>query len=89
LRQRVPDAIIADIGMPHMDGFEFIRTVRANLPSPARDVPAAALTAYARARDRVAVLASGFQMHIAKPVDPAELVVTVAALVNRVGPTAV
>ena len=85
LRDQVPDAIVADIGMPGMDGFEFIRQVRA-MSGNADDVPAAALTAYARARDRVAALASGFQMHISKPVDPAELVVTVAALAKRAGP---
>jgi CheY-like chemotaxis protein len=84
LREEVPDAIIADIGMPGMDGFEFIRQVRTS-GGASQDVPAAALTAYARARDRVAALASGFQMHIAKPVDPAELVVTVAALAKRAG----
>jgi PAS domain S-box-containing protein len=85
LSGQIPDAIIADIGMPGMDGFEFIRQVRTR-GGAARDVPAAALTAYARARDRVAALTSGFQIHIAKPVDPAELVVTVAALAKRAGP---
>ena len=46
-------------------------------------MPAAALTAYARAEDRVKVLESGFQMHLAKPIDPSELVVAVAALAKR------
>jgi PAS domain S-box-containing protein len=76
----VPDVIIADIGMPDVDGLEFIRRVRRELTGAARDVPAAALTAYARAQDRITALASGFQMHITKPVDPAELVVAVSAL---------
>jgi len=76
------DALIADIGMPGMDGLELIRHVR-RLPAPARDLPAVALTAYARSEDRVTVLASGFQMHLPKPVNPGELVTVVAALVGR------
>jgi PAS domain S-box-containing protein len=79
-----PDVLIADVGMPSMDGFEFIKRVR-RLSGDVRNVPAAALTAYARSQDRVTALASGFQMHIAKPVDPAELVVTVSALAGRPG----
>jgi signal transduction histidine kinase/ActR/RegA family two-component response regulator len=81
-----PDALIADIGMPGMDGFSLIREVRQSLPSPARHVPALALTAYARSEDRIAALAHGFQMHVAKPVDPAELVLAVARLAQRAGP---
>jgi PAS domain S-box-containing protein len=77
------DGVIADIGMPRTDGLELIRRVRQTLPAPANRVPAAALTAYARSEDRVTALASGFQMHIAKPVNPAELVTTLAALLGR------
>ena len=77
------DAVIADLGMPTMDGLELIRSVRRTLPPPANRIPAAALTAYARSEDRVTALASGFQMHIAKPVNPAELVIAVAALLGR------
>ena len=76
------DALIADIGMPGMDGLELIRRVR-RLPAPLNELPAAALTAYARSVDRVAVLASGFQMHLAKPVNPGELVTAVATLTGR------
>ena len=76
------DALIADIGMPGVDGLEFIRSVRQSLPAPANRVPAAALTAYARSEDRVSALDNGYQVHIAKPVDPADLVTTVAALVG-------
>jgi CheY-like chemotaxis protein/anti-sigma regulatory factor (Ser/Thr protein kinase) len=83
----VPNVIIADVGMPEMDGFEFIKEVRRGRVPSAREVPAAALTAYARAQDRIRALASGFQMHVSKPVDPAELVVTVAALATRPGST--
>jgi CheY-like chemotaxis protein len=66
-----------------MDGFELITRVRQSSNPAVRNVPAAALTAYARAEDRVNSLKSGFQMHLAKPVDPAELVVAVAALARR------
>jgi CheY-like chemotaxis protein/two-component sensor histidine kinase len=79
------DALIADIGMPRMDGLELIRNVRRTLPVPANGVPSVALTAYARSEDRVIALASGFQMHIAKPVKPAELVMAVAALIRPSG----
>ncbi|HEY7789556.1 MAG TPA: ATP-binding protein [Vicinamibacterales bacterium] len=80
-----PDVLIADIGMAGMDGYALIREVRQTLPLPARHVPALALTAYARSEDRIAALAHGFQMHVAKPVDPAELVYAVASLAHRTG----
>lgn len=77
-----PDVLVADIGMPGMDGLQLIREVR-TLDAPARHVPAAALTAYARSQDRVTSLSSGFQMHLVKPIDPVELIVAVAALAAR------
>jgi PAS domain S-box-containing protein len=80
LEAAAPDVIVADIGLPLMDGFEFIGRVRQLADSTLRRTPAAALTAYARSEDRVRALQSGFQMHLAKPVDPAELVAAVAAL---------
>jgi signal transduction histidine kinase/ActR/RegA family two-component response regulator len=79
------DAMIADIGMPGMDGLELIRTIRRTLPPPANQLPAVALTAYARSDDRITALASGFQMHLPKPVNPHELVVAVASLAGRRG----
>jgi CheY-like chemotaxis protein len=82
LRTRTPDVMIADIGMPGTDGLQLIRTIR-QLEEPLRSTPAAALTAYARSQDRITSLASGFQMHIAKPVDPLELIVAVAGLAPR------
>ena len=79
----VPDVVVADLGMPHVDGFQFIDRVRRHHNSRVRDVPAAALTAYARSEDRIRALRAGFQMHLAKPIDPAELVTTIAALAKR------
>ena len=80
---RRPDVLIADVGMPGMDGFDLIEQVRAFQDVDVRDVPAAALTAYARPEDRTHALHSGFEMHLAKPVDPAELVASVATLARR------
>ncbi|HEX7792753.1 MAG TPA: ATP-binding protein, partial [Vicinamibacterales bacterium] len=77
------DALIADLGMPQMDGLELIRRVRQTLPAPANELPAAALTAYARSDDRISAVASGFQMHLAKPVNPTELVVAIGSLIGR------
>jgi CheY-like chemotaxis protein len=72
-----------DLGMPEIDGFDLIARIRSS-PNPAvRDVPAAALTAFARAEDRTKVLRSGFEMHLAKPVDPGELVASIATLARR------
>jgi CheY-like chemotaxis protein len=80
--QRVPDVLIADVGMPAMDGLQLIRAIR-QMPEPARSTPAAALTAYARSQDRITSLASGFHMHLVKPIDLLELVVAVATLAPR------
>ena len=78
-----PDVLLADIGMAGSDGFDLIRRVRrSNIPE-VREVPAAALTAYARAEDRMHALQAGFQMHLAKPVDPAELIIAVASLARQ------
>jgi PAS domain S-box-containing protein len=78
-----PDAIVVDLGMPEMDGFAFISHVRSSGIPHVRDVPAAALTAFARSEDRTKALRSGFELHLAKPVDPGELVASVATLVRR------
>ncbi|HEY0375860.1 MAG TPA: ATP-binding protein [Pyrinomonadaceae bacterium] len=79
-----PDVIISDIGMPGEDGYELIRRVRELPPERGGRTPAVALTAYARAADRLRVLRSGYQMHVAKPVELAELVAVVANVVGRV-----
>lgn len=78
VEQILPDVIISDIGMPIEDGFELIRKVRQLPPDKGGKIPAVALTAYARAEDRLRVLRSGYQMHISKPVELAELVAVVA-----------
>jgi CheY-like chemotaxis protein len=83
LNQDVPDVVVADLGMPHLDGFQFIDRVRRHRNAQVRAVPAAALTAYARSDDRMKALKAGFQIHLAKPIDPAELVTTIAALAKR------
>jgi PAS domain S-box-containing protein len=75
-----PDVLLSDIGMPGKDGFELMRRVRALGGGKGETVPAAALTAYARAEDRRAVLEAGFLMHVPKPVEPAELLAVVASL---------
>jgi PAS domain S-box-containing protein len=78
-----PDVVVADLGMPLMDGFELIRRLRESGDELVRDVPAAALTAYARSEDRARTLQGGFEMHLAKPVDPVELASAVKALARR------
>jgi CheY-like chemotaxis protein len=78
LRDR-PDAIIADIGMPHEDGYILIQKLRAQeRESYTRRLPAIALTGYASAADRDQALAAGYDVHLAKPVGPADLVRRVA-----------
>jgi PAS domain S-box-containing protein len=78
-----PDVLVADLGMPVMDGFELIQQLRTSRNTAARGIPAAALTAYARSEDRAKALKSGFEMHLAKPIDPAELISAVKALARR------
>jgi signal transduction histidine kinase/CheY-like chemotaxis protein len=79
-----PDVLISDIGMPGHDGYWFIKKIRAaEKATGATDhLPAVALTAYGRVEDRVAVLASGFDAHVVKPVDPAELAAVIKRLVE-------
>ena len=76
------DVVVSDIGMPERDGYDFIRAMRA-LPGSAGHVPAIALTALARDEDRKRTLLAGYQVHISKPVDPAELVTVIATLAGR------
>jgi signal transduction histidine kinase len=81
--RQVPHVLVSDIGVPLEDGYSLIRKVRSREPGRGGDVPAAALTAYARSEDRQRALEAGFQTHLAKPVDPSELIATVARLAGR------
>jgi len=83
LQQHKPDVLISDLGMPDEDGYSLIAKIRELPAERGGDIPAAALTAYARAEDRMRVLRSGFQFHLPKPVDSAELVTVVASLAGR------
>lgn len=83
LMARVPDVLISDIGMPGIDGYDLIRQVR-GLPSErGGKVPAIALTAYTRTEDRLQSLRAGYDMHVPKPVELAELVAVAATVVRR------
>ena len=79
-----PDVLVSDLGMPEEDGYSLIRKVRALSADEGGRTPAAALTAYARVEDRLKVLRSGFQIHLPKPIEPAELVTVVANLTGRI-----
>ncbi|TKC97057.1 GAF domain-containing protein [Polyangium fumosum] len=76
----VPDVLVSDLAMPGDDGLSLIRKIRSRTPDRIATMPAIALTAYTRPEDRVRALNAGFQMHVPKPVDPTELVVTIASL---------
>jgi PAS domain S-box-containing protein len=78
-----PDLLISDIGMPEEDGYELIRKVRALPAEQGGKIPAIALTAYARTEDRLRALRAGYQMHVTKPVELAELAAVMASLVQR------
>src|SRR5215813_4344677 len=81
-----PDVLILDIAMPDEDGYtvlEKVRALEAERGAPANRIRAIALTAYARSEDRLRALQAGFQMHVAKPVEPAELAVVIASLMTR------
>jgi CheY-like chemotaxis protein len=76
----IPDLIVSDIGMPDMDGYMLLQQIRTF--EPVRDVPAIALTAYTGEFDRQQALKAGFQMHLAKPVEPEELVKAIDRLLR-------
>ncbi|HAT32127.1 MAG TPA: histidine kinase [Janthinobacterium sp.] len=83
-----PDLLLSDIGMPDIDGFELLAMVRALGPARGGALPAIALTAFARSEDRQRALERGFLAHVSKPVEPAQLIATVAGLVRRRGAAA-
>jgi CheY-like chemotaxis protein/two-component sensor histidine kinase len=81
-----PDVLISDIGMPEEDGYQLISKLRAlEAGGMVGRIPAIALTAYARVEDRVRALNAGFQVHVPKPIEPAELIAVVASLTGRTG----
>lgn len=83
LRERRPTVLVSDIGMPEMDGYEFIRKVRRLAPDEGGQTPAIALTAFARSEDRTRAMIAGYQIHLSKPIEPQELLATVASLSGR------
>jgi len=85
LAQWRPDVLVSDIEMPGQDGYTLIRKVRALLPEQGGKTPAVALTAFSRPEDRIRSLRAGFNIHVSKPVDPAELTAIVASLAGRAG----
>ena len=77
-----PDVLVSDIGMPNEDGYSFIKRVRASKNESIRKIPAVALTAFARTEDRFQALQAGYNMHVPKPVEPAELALVISRLVS-------
>jgi CheY-like chemotaxis protein len=79
-----PDLLVTDLGLPGMDGYALLAAIRARHSSTA--CPAVAVSAYARLDDRSRALASGFQAHVAKPVDPATLMMVLRGALSRPQP---
>jgi len=85
-KEQVPNLLISDLGMPEVDGFELLDWVRHLTREEGGHVPAIALTAFARSEDRLSALEAGFSAHISKPVEPSELIATVASVVGPSAP---
>ena len=85
VQAQVPDLMISDIGMPQVDGYELVRRLRALPAEAGGQVPAIALTAFARSEDRTRALLAGYQLHLAKPIEPAELYAAVSSVLDREG----
>lgn len=83
ISQQKLDVLVSDIGMPGEDGYSLIRKVRTLPKEQGGDIPAVALTAYAREEDRMRSLSQGFQMHLSKPVEPNKLATMIATLVKK------
>ena len=83
VRTERPHVLVSDVGMPGEDGYSLIRRVRALGAEHGGNVPAVALTAYARSEDRTRSILAGFQMHVAKPIEASELIAVVATLAER------
>jgi CheY-like chemotaxis protein len=80
-----PDLLVSDIGMPGNDGYDLIQKIRSFSSVDGRATPAVALTAFARSEDRLRALLAGDQIHVSKPVEPAELIAVCASLAGRLG----
>jgi CheY-like chemotaxis protein/anti-sigma regulatory factor (Ser/Thr protein kinase) len=78
-----PDLLVSDIGMPVEDGYSLIAKLRKLRSKRAREMPAVALTAYATKEDKARTLASGFQVHVAKPIEPEALIISIAKAIGR------
>lgn len=83
VRSEHPDVLVADIGMPGVDGYAFIKAVRALPPDEGADIPAVALTALVRDEDRTRAIEAGYQSHLAKPVNRDALLTTLSRLHPR------
>jgi hypothetical protein len=82
-REWKPDLLVSDIGMPKEDGYSLIRKLRKMRAKWAKEIPAVALTAYATVEDRTRALDAGFQVHVAKPLEPEALVRSIAGAAGR------
>jgi PAS domain S-box-containing protein len=85
IEQWRPAVLVSDIGMRDEDGYSLIKQLRSRGPEQGGDIPAVALTGYARSEDRTRALSAGFQMHVPKPVEAAELMMVIASLTGRTG----
>ena len=78
-----PDILVSDIRLPDVDGYALIQKLRTLEAERGWSIPALAVTAYARVEDRTRALSSGFQMHVAKPLEPADLVAAITSLLGK------
>jgi CheY-like chemotaxis protein len=85
LKAAKPHIVVSDIGMPETDGYQFMRQVRSLSGEDGGRTPGIALTAFARSEDRTRAMLAGYQVHIAKPIEPSELLATVGSLTGRTG----
>ena len=76
-----PDVLVSDIGMPNEDGYTLLKKLR-QLNARAEKIPAVALTAYATDEDRLQALSAGFQIHVAKPIEPENFVTSIASILS-------
>jgi signal transduction histidine kinase/ActR/RegA family two-component response regulator len=82
---KLPDVIVTDLGLPDLDGYKLLRRLRVWQLEHGVFIPAVALTAFGRSEDRLRALKAGFQMHVAKPVEPVELVIVISSILPRSG----